>query len=219
MDAYARVAEAVWAGVVSVKDAWDNLDSGLKQWIVMGVSMAVSFIPVVGPLISCIIDGTFVDMINALSTGDWATLGMCALAFVPGVGGAGKFSGKLAKAFDKIDNLKGIMKTKNHIQHAKDLGMKGLTNGGKVRSLSRLAKSSLKEGITDPSSAKFYSHGSGIGMTTPLDAKHDLLIVVHPNALGGRGAIGTCEMVKSGYVPDNFKEIGVDDFVSQLIGS
>jgi len=47
--------------------------------------MAVSFIPLVGPIISCIIDGTFVDMFNALMKGDWATVGMCAMGFVPGM--------------------------------------------------------------------------------------------------------------------------------------
>jgi hypothetical protein len=33
--------------ISAVKEAWDNLDSGLKQWIIAGVSMAVSFIPLV----------------------------------------------------------------------------------------------------------------------------------------------------------------------------
>ena len=47
--------------------------------------MAVSFIPLVGPILACVVDGTFVDMINALKNGDWAMLGMCALAFVPGM--------------------------------------------------------------------------------------------------------------------------------------
>jgi hypothetical protein len=65
------------------------------------VSIAVSFIPVVGPLISCIVDGTFVDMLTAISSGDWAMLGMCCMAFIPGakvmkglkaVGGIGKSS-------------------------------------------------------------------------------------------------------------------------------
>jgi hypothetical protein len=32
-----------------------------------------------------VIDGTFVDMWDAIRSGDWATLGMCALSFVPGV--------------------------------------------------------------------------------------------------------------------------------------
>ena len=60
------------------------MDAGLKQWIVMGVSIAVSFIPVAGPLISCIIDGTFVDMLTAISNGDWAMVGVYALGFVGG---------------------------------------------------------------------------------------------------------------------------------------
>ena len=46
-------------------------------------------------------DGTFVDMLTAISSGDWAMLAMCAMAFVPGakvmkglkaVGGIGKSS-------------------------------------------------------------------------------------------------------------------------------
>jgi hypothetical protein len=77
----------------------------------MGVSMAVSFIPFVGPLISCIIDGTFVDMIKALSTGDWATLGMCALAFVPGLKQAKmglKAFGAVEKAGIKANRAAGL---------------------------------------------------------------------------------------------------------------
>ena len=42
----------------------------------MGVAFAVSFIPIAGPLISCIIDGTFVDMFSAIMTGNWAMVGM-----------------------------------------------------------------------------------------------------------------------------------------------
>jgi len=38
--------------------------------------MAVSFIPIAGPLISCIMDGTFVDMWNAIKAGDWGMLAM-----------------------------------------------------------------------------------------------------------------------------------------------
>jgi len=79
--------------------------------------MAVSFIPIVGPIISCIIDGTFVDMFNALMKGDWATVGMCAMGFVPGmkqlkglkaVGGlskAGKMSRYCSKAEAKMADL------------------------------------------------------------------------------------------------------------------
>jgi len=48
------------------------------------VSFAVSFIPLVSPLISCVIDGTFVDMWEAIKRGDWGALAMCAMAFVPG---------------------------------------------------------------------------------------------------------------------------------------
>ena len=98
-DAALSVMEAVYAGVMSIKDAWDNLDPGLKQWIVMGVSMAVSFIPLVGPLVSCIIDGTFVDMLKAISTGDWAMLALSCAAFVPGM-----------KAFKGLKVLSGVTK-------------------------------------------------------------------------------------------------------------
>ena len=55
------------------------------------------------------IDGTFVDMWNAIKSGDWATLGMCALAFVPG-GKALKGLGaaaKGAKATERIVIKKG----------------------------------------------------------------------------------------------------------------
>jgi hypothetical protein len=100
-DACDLVVAAAAYKLSALQDAWDNLDLCLKQWIVMGVSMALSFIPVVGPLISCIVDGTFVDMIKALSTGDWATLGMCALAFVPG----GKIVGKVGKFVGHADDI------------------------------------------------------------------------------------------------------------------
>jgi len=82
----------------------------------MGISMAVSFIPIVGPIISCIIDGTFVDMFNALMKGDWATVGMCAMGFVPGmkalkglkaVGGFGKVDKLVGKGFREVTIKKG----------------------------------------------------------------------------------------------------------------
>jgi hypothetical protein len=94
INACVELAELAYDACAAVKEAWDNMDAGLKQWIVMGVSIAVSFIPVAGPLISCIIDGTFVDMLTAISNGDWAMVGMCALAFVPGgkaLKGLGRF--------------------------------------------------------------------------------------------------------------------------------
>lgn len=69
---------------VAIKEAWDNVDSGLKQWIITGVSIAVSFIPLVGPLISCVIDGTFVDILSVIKSGDWVVLGKCPLTFAPG---------------------------------------------------------------------------------------------------------------------------------------
>ena len=77
--------------------------------------MAVSFIPIAGPILSCVIDGTFVDMFKAIMKGDWATVGLCALAFVPGMKGVGKSLkalgavekgvGKAAKAGAKGEKL------------------------------------------------------------------------------------------------------------------
>jgi hypothetical protein len=88
----------------------------------------VSFIPLVGPLISCIIDGTFVDMIKALSTGDWATLGMCALAFVPG----GKAL-KGLKAFGAIEKT-GIKANRvaGKTFEKQVIGKLGLDKGGRL---------------------------------------------------------------------------------------
>lgn len=100
-EACVDIADTVVAGCQAVQRAWDNLDPGLKQWIVNGVSLAVGFIPLVGPLLSCVIDGTFVDMFSAIMKGDWAMVGMCALAFVPGVGGLGKL-GKFASHADDV---------------------------------------------------------------------------------------------------------------------
>ena len=126
------------------------MDSGLKQWIIIGVSIAVSFIPVVGPLISCIVDGTFVDMLSAISSGDWAMLGMCAMAFIPGakvmkglkaVGGIGKAS-RLAKGAPMMsDATEVLIKKGTKVHRAGDIGkyahggsysqksMKGMTRG------------------------------------------------------------------------------------------
>jgi hypothetical protein len=79
--------------------------------------MAVSFTPIVGPILSCVIDGTFVDMWNAIRSGDWATFGMCALTFVPCgkvlKGAAGVVKGGL-KTFGRgalNDVVKGMEKT------------------------------------------------------------------------------------------------------------
>ncbi|MBN1677410.1 MAG: hypothetical protein JW880_02620 [Candidatus Thermoplasmatota archaeon] len=44
--------------------------------------MAVSFIPLAGPLISCVIDGAFVDIWEAIKRGDWGALALRAMAFV-----------------------------------------------------------------------------------------------------------------------------------------
>jgi len=43
-DAATSVMDAAYSGVTSIKDAWDNLDPGLKQWIVAGRATVVSFI-------------------------------------------------------------------------------------------------------------------------------------------------------------------------------
>jgi len=124
-DACDWVVSTVISTAMAVQKAWDSLDSGLKQWIITGVAFAVSFIPLVGPIISCIIDGTFVDMFNALMKGDWATVGMCALGFVPGmkalkglkaVGGlnkAGKMSRYCSKTEAKMAELTKKIKSQN----------------------------------------------------------------------------------------------------------
>jgi len=80
------VADAAVAGCQAIQKAWDNLDPGLKQWLVMGLSIAASMaLPGIGGmLVSCVIDGTFVDMLKAVSTGDWAMLALSCAAFVPG---------------------------------------------------------------------------------------------------------------------------------------
>jgi len=52
----------------------------------MGLSIAASIaLPGIGGmLVSCVIDGTFVDMLKAVSTGDWAMLALSCAAFIPG---------------------------------------------------------------------------------------------------------------------------------------
>ncbi|OGS56757.1 MAG: hypothetical protein A3K60_08930 [Euryarchaeota archaeon RBG_19FT_COMBO_56_21] len=42
------VCDAVVSGVATVQNAWDNLDPGLKQWLLMGASLAISVIPGIG---------------------------------------------------------------------------------------------------------------------------------------------------------------------------
>jgi hypothetical protein len=49
-----------------------------------------------------VIDGTFVDMWDAIRSGDWATLGMCALSFVPG--------GKVLKGLKAVGGLGDVAK-------------------------------------------------------------------------------------------------------------
>jgi len=79
----------------------------------MGLSIVASIaLPGIrGVLVSCLLDGTFTDMISAICTGDWGTLGMCALAFIPGakalkglkaIGKADKVIGKALKSSDDI---------------------------------------------------------------------------------------------------------------------
>lgn len=40
------VASMAIAGLVSIKDAWNSLDPGLKRWFVIGMSTFISFIEV-----------------------------------------------------------------------------------------------------------------------------------------------------------------------------
>ena len=43
-EAVEDVAEVAYAGFQAIQKAWDNLDSGLRQWIINGIAMAVSFV-------------------------------------------------------------------------------------------------------------------------------------------------------------------------------
>jgi hypothetical protein len=60
-----------------------------------------------GALVSCPLDGTFVDMWDAIRSGDWATFGMCVLSFVPG-GKSAKLG--LKAALGKADDIAKIIK-------------------------------------------------------------------------------------------------------------
>lgn len=104
------------------------------------MSIAVSFIPLVGPLISCVIDGTFVDMWNAIKSGDWAMLGMCAMAFVPG-----------GKALKGLKAVGGLGKTSKVIASYKALSKTAAKEGKQAHHLleKRLA---TRLGISDPGS-------------------------------------------------------------------
>ena len=171
--------------------------------------MAVSFIPLVGPILACVVDGTFVDMINALKNGDWAMLGMCALAFVPGIGAGGR----LAKAFNKIDNLVPMKNTAKHLANAKALGFKN------VGELDAYAKSALKNVVSrEGSGAKFYKLEKGLAVRTTNAEGQNIRIVIHPQAYEGRGAMGTCFIDSSKNMPRGSLEIGFDDFLGGLLG-
>ena len=146
--------------VSAVQEAWNNLDPGLKQWLLMGASLAISMIPgvgIAGLLLGCMIDGTFTDMLSAIKNGDWAMLGMCALGFVPGV--------KQAKMGFKV------------LGHADDIG-KASKLGGRLGGQAHCAK--VTEIVEDIKSRgltpkkEFYVKGDGIRRfadVAALDAK------------------------------------------------
>ncbi len=72
------IGAAALTGLRALEEAWDNLDPGWKQWLMMGLSIAASIaLPGIGGvLVSCVLDGTFTDMLTAITTGDWALLAM-----------------------------------------------------------------------------------------------------------------------------------------------
>ncbi len=137
-DAVTAVVETCANALAAVEEAWDHLDSGLKQWIINGISMAVSFIPIAGPLISCIIDGTFVDMWNAIQSGDWATLALGCVAFIPG---AGKMAKLGTKGLEKV----GLKTVNSFGKSAEKKALKGLVleKAGRSYRFSGGAKGSL----------------------------------------------------------------------------
>ena len=101
-EAVEDVAEVVYTGFQVIQKAWDNLDSGLKQWIITGITIAASFaLPGIGGmLVACLIDGTFSDMWNAIKNGDWKQLALIAGGIaLAGVGA--KVALKLLKAGQK----------------------------------------------------------------------------------------------------------------------
>ena len=138
----------------SEEEAWDNLDPGLKQWIINGAAFAISFIPIAGPLISCIIDGTFVDMWNAIQRGDWATFALGMTNFVPGIGGAGKIGSKALGGIQKAAT-KGF----SEVAQKKALKQLALEAGGKTYKFNKgttahmIEKNHLKQ-IADYSGSK-----------------------------------------------------------------
>ncbi|MGQ9587761.1 MAG: hypothetical protein ACUVT7_05195, partial [Thermoplasmata archaeon] len=113
----------------SVKNVWVNLDPGLKQWLVLGASIAASIaLPGIGGvLVSCLIDGTFVDMFKAITTGDWETLALCSLAFVPGAGAL--------KALKGLKAVGGIQKASKVIAPYKVLSKTAAKEGKQAHKL------------------------------------------------------------------------------------
>jgi hypothetical protein len=110
---------AVVVGCTAIKLAWDNLDPGLKQWIVIGLSIAaaVALPGIGGVLVSCLIDGSFVDIYNAVRSGDWGMLALSLTAFIPG--------GKAIKGLKGLSAIGDISKTTK----AKSLGELALKKG------------------------------------------------------------------------------------------
>jgi len=120
-EACSAIAYAVITVGKAIQYAWDNLDPGWKQWIITGLSIAASIaMPGIGGVIvSCILDGTFIDMFTAITTGDWAMLaltlsgvalagfgGKAALKAFKSAAGNIKIGGNIAKKLSKV-RLKG----------------------------------------------------------------------------------------------------------------
>ncbi len=70
--------------------------------------MAVSFIPIAGPLISCIIDGTFVDMWAAICAGDWKAVALAAVGVTLAGIGIGYSVAKLLKTGKAVGKIEGL---------------------------------------------------------------------------------------------------------------
>ncbi len=143
--------------------------------------MAVSFIPIAGPLISCIIDGTFVDMWAAICAGDWKAIALTAAGIVlAGVGvgyGVSKIlkTVKTGKAISAVNNMGGIRQGPKHMKNALSFGK---SNEGE---LTTFAKGKLNTLISEGGKgASFYKNEGNIIVKTADESGRSYRIVVNP---------------------------------------
>jgi len=208
VDAGDAIADAIVSVGKAIQKAWDSLDAGLKQWIIIGISIAacIALPGIGGILVSCVLDGTFIDMFTAVATGNWAMLGLSLACMVPGMKAL-----KATKAIKKINKLVPMKGTAHHLSHAKDLGLKN------VKQLDKYGRKTLKNTISKQgASAKFFKSEKALAIETKNLGGGNVRIIVHAEASQGRGAMGTV-MKTTKPISSSFQEIEYNEFLEAFI--